>query len=92
MHRLFVLKSIPVEKVIGVFLAMMKLDCPENLGSSSLSVARLGSELNPHAVLLNPHTRYAKFLVVLKPGEEVQLRRVSLQAARVSDLVQHTPF
>ena len=86
------MKSKPVEKVKGVFLEMMKLDWPENLGSNSLSVARLGSGLNPQAVLLNPHTRYAKFLVVLKPGEEVQLRRVSLQAGRVSDLVQHKPF
>lgn len=69
---------VPKPSAVAILMAslraMIKLELAVNLGSISESVASLGSEFWPHTALLKPHTRYAKFLVVLKLGAEEQLR------------------
>jgi len=77
--------------VMGASRATMKLELALNRGSSSGSLARVGSGFYPQVLLSKPHTRKLKLFVRLNRGAALQLRKLALQGPLVSVRVQHTP-
>ena len=90
-HLLFLVKDPNgVEMVITFSFAMMKF--LPNLWSFSGSLSSTGAVLVPQVDSLNPHTRYAKLLVKLKPGALVQFLIAFVHGPLPSVLVQQVPI